>query len=356
MGRITSSVLVAAAALSCSAAVLAQFGTGLPTETEAHVDGPAPARDLAGVWTRIRPEGQFYSNSAWTPEPPALTEWGQERFATAKDSNAGSFSLSETNDPVLTRCYPPGVPRVYFHPYPFEIIYTAKEMIMLYEYDHTIRRVYVDGRPNPEDPVMLWLGNSVGEWQDDTTFVVTTVGIDERTWLDRSGYQHSDQLKVTETFNRIDQIKIWLFSDQATYETVYNYAGQALETDVTRYFSKLKFNGTVKSRETNLFGTKKRHPCQFGKGLGGYIFHIPLRKTFHFEIDGFPATSEDGKIQHDPSGYKLVFYIGSKYLAGFQEKIYEYYAMYEKKMLTYNEDKRKRMKEKRLIAKNSKIK
>ncbi len=108
--------------------------------------------------------------------------------------------------------------------------------------------------------------------------------------------------------------------------------------------------------ESNLFGTKKRHPCQFGKGLGGYIFHIPLRKTFHFEIDGFPATSEDGKIQHDPSGYKLVFWIGSKYLAGFQEKIYEYYAMYEKKMLTYNEDKRKRMAEKRLIAKNSKIK
>jgi len=208
MGRITSSVLVAVAALSFSGAALAQFGTGLPTKTEARDDGPAPVRDLAGVWTRIRPEGKFYSNSGWTPEAPALTEWGQERFATAKDSNAGSFSLAETNDPVLTRCYPPGVPRVYFHPYPFEIVYTAKEMIVLYEYDHTIRRVYVDGRRNPEDPVMLWLGNSVGEWQDDTTFVVTTVGIDERTWLDRSGYQHSDQLKVTEIFNRIDNLNL----------------------------------------------------------------------------------------------------------------------------------------------------
>ncbi len=55
---------------------------------------------------------------------------------------------------------------------------------------------------------MLWLGNSVGRWEDDTTFVVTTVGIDERTWLDRSGYQHSDQLRVTEVFRRVDNLNL----------------------------------------------------------------------------------------------------------------------------------------------------
>lgn len=201
-------VIAAAAAIGTSGAALAQFGTGTPTAVEEVAEGPAPRRDLTGVWTRIRPEGAFYSNATWTPEPPELTEWGQERFATARDSNAGSFSLAETNDPVLTRCYPPGTPRVYFHPYPFEIVYTKKEMIMLYEYDHTIRRVYIDGRENPEDPVLLWLGNSVGEWVDDTTFVVTTVGIDERTWMDRSGYQHSDQLKVTETFRRVSNLNL----------------------------------------------------------------------------------------------------------------------------------------------------
>jgi hypothetical protein len=208
MRQIISSLLVATITLGFSGAAFAQYGTGSPVEVEPHEDGPAPARDLTGVWTRIRPEGKFYSNSAWTPEPPQLTEWGQERFATAKDSNAGSFSLAETNDPVLTRCYPPGTPRVYFHPYPFEILYTEKEMIMLYEYDHVIHRVYMDGRENPEDPVMLWFGNSVGEWTDDTTFVVTTVGIDERTWMDRSGNQHSDQLKVTEVFRRIDNLNL----------------------------------------------------------------------------------------------------------------------------------------------------
>ncbi len=210
MGRVAYSILISVTTLGFSAAGLAQFGTGQPTNLQAHEDGPAPVRDLSGVWTRIRPEGVFRSGSTWTPEPPKLTEWGQAKLATSKDSNAGGFSLGETNDPVLTRCYPPGVPRIYFHPYPFEVVYTARETIMLYEYDHTIRRVYTDGRPNPEDPVMLWLGNSVGHWEDDTTFVVTTVGIEERTWLDRSGYQHSDQLRVTEVFRRIDNLNLEL--------------------------------------------------------------------------------------------------------------------------------------------------
>lgn len=181
----------------------AQYGTGTPTgDEEQQADGPAPARDLSGVWMRVRPENGFYSNATWTEEPPVLTEYGRELYSQSRNSNAGDFSLADTNDPVLTRCYPPGVPRVYFHPYPFEVVYTEREMIMLYEYDHIVRRIYIDGRGHPEDPVALWLGHSVGEWRDDTTFVIDTIALDERTWLDRAGYQHSDEAHVTEVFRR----------------------------------------------------------------------------------------------------------------------------------------------------------
>ena len=38
--------------------------------------------------------------------------------------------------------------------------------------------------------------------------MVTTVGIDERTWIDRTGYQHSDQMRVTEVFRRIDKLNL----------------------------------------------------------------------------------------------------------------------------------------------------
>lgn len=198
--------LAAFASLAFDAAE-AQYGTGRPADSGEPVeDGPAPPRDLTGVWMRVRPPGGgFYSNATWTERPPELTDYGRTLFAQSRDSNAGGFALSETNDPVLTRCYPPGVPRVYFHPYPFQVVETERELIMLYEYDHVVRRVYIDGRAHPADPVALWQGHSIGEWRDDSTFVIDTVGLDERTWLDRSGYRHSDELHVVETFRRIDR-------------------------------------------------------------------------------------------------------------------------------------------------------
>ena len=36
------------------------------------------------------------------------------------------------------------------------------------------------------------------------TPVIETVGLDERTWIDNVGRPHSDQLKVTETWHRVN--------------------------------------------------------------------------------------------------------------------------------------------------------
>ena len=126
----------------------------------AAASAPAPKRDITGVWMMRNPPGsnRGYTNFTFTDpklDPPALTAWGEARFKEAKDSNGGNYRLDETNDPVLTKCYPPGVPRVYFHPYPFEVVHTPKVTLLVYEYDHTLRRVYTDGRklvPDQLDP------------------------------------------------------------------------------------------------------------------------------------------------------------------------------------------------------------
>ena len=168
--------------------------------------GPAPARDLSGVWMMHNPSGsnRGFTNYTFTKDPPELTPWGQAKYAQAKPSNGGEYTLQTTNDPVLTKCDPPGVPRVYFHPYPFEFVQTPKYILMLYEYDHIVRRIYIDGRTLPTDPDILWMGTSVGHWEGDTTLVVDTVGLNDKTWLDRLGHPHSDQLHVTERFRRVD--------------------------------------------------------------------------------------------------------------------------------------------------------
>jgi hypothetical protein len=161
---------------------------------------PAPRRDLTGVWTMRNPAGMNRQRA----EPPALTPWALEKFKQAKDSNGGSYTLDQTNDPVITKCFPPGVPRVYYHPFPFEVVQTPKYTLLLYEYDHLVRRVYTDGRRLPDDPDLLWMGTSVGRWEDDTTFAVDSTGFNDKTWLDRVGHPHSDQLKVSERFRRLD--------------------------------------------------------------------------------------------------------------------------------------------------------
>jgi hypothetical protein len=174
-------------------------------QTPPAASAPAPKRDLTGIWmARNPPAMRAYAGATFTKEEPELTPWAQAKYKEAKNSNNGIYTLDTTNDPVITHCDPPGVPRVYFHPYPFEFVSTPKYLLMLYEYDHTVRRIYTDGRPVPTDPDLSWLGTSVGHWEGDATFVVETVGFNDKTWLDRLGHPHSTELHVTERFRRID--------------------------------------------------------------------------------------------------------------------------------------------------------
>jgi hypothetical protein len=161
--------------------------------------GPAPTHDLSGVWNTVG-----FLGNAWTKEPAPMTPWAAAIFKNVKSSNAGTYTLDETNDPVITNCFPPGVPRIYMQPFPFQIVQTPTAVIFLYEYDHTVRQVALD-QPVPMDPDPTYMGTSVGHWEDATTLVVETVGFNEKTWLDRVGTPHSDQLHVTEKLHRVDK-------------------------------------------------------------------------------------------------------------------------------------------------------
>jgi hypothetical protein len=170
--------------------------------------GPAPPvqgpphdpHDLTGVWNMRR----GYGGDTYSGQASEFTAWGREQFEKAKASNGGQYTLQETNDPVITKCYPPGVPRIYLQPFPLQIVQTPKEVILLYEYDHTVRQVFTDGRKHPDDLTPTYMGDSIGHWDGDT-LVVDTIGFNDKTWLDRAGRPHSDQLHVIERFQRMNQ-------------------------------------------------------------------------------------------------------------------------------------------------------
>jgi hypothetical protein len=167
---------------------------------------PAPEHDLAGVWNMQRiPSQRHFIGSTYTAEEPDMTAWGKAKFEATKPSNGPrTHTLDQTDDPVLKSCLPPGLPRIYLQPFPMQIVQTPQEVIFLYEYDHTVRHVYIDGRPHPSDLTPTYMGDSIGHW-DGNTLVVDTIGFNEKTWLDRDGHVHSDQLHVVERFHRVDR-------------------------------------------------------------------------------------------------------------------------------------------------------
>jgi len=201
--RLLSIFLGLATVLSCSAILSAQDKKTAPSAKD---NSSSQTPDLSGVWMRDAPPAtamQYWIYELNQEEPP-MTAWGQAQFKAAKSSfGAREYPLEETNDPVLRGCFPPGVPRVYMHPFPFQFIQTTGEIVMLFEVDSLRREIYIDAQHDPS-LVPLWMGNSVGRWEGDT-LVVDTNNFNDRTWIDRIGHPHSDQLHVIERFRRTAQ-------------------------------------------------------------------------------------------------------------------------------------------------------
>jgi len=106
-----------------------------------------------------------------------------------------------------TRCKPSGGPRPFYTPYGVEIL-EMKDLQRVLIVDiggpHSMRVVYLDGRPHPKGLPADYLGHSIGHWEEKT-LVVDTVGFNERFWIDRFGLPHTALLHVIERFTRLDE-------------------------------------------------------------------------------------------------------------------------------------------------------
>jgi hypothetical protein len=102
------------------------------------------------------------------------------------------------HDPEI-KCYLPGVPRATYIPQPFQILQSASQIFIAYQYDGAVRNIYLKD-PGPA-PVDSWMGQSVGHWDGDT-LVVDVTGFNDQTWFDRAGNYHTDALHVVERYRR----------------------------------------------------------------------------------------------------------------------------------------------------------
>jgi hypothetical protein len=102
-----------------------------------------------------------------------------------------------TADP-LAQCYLPGVPRIMYMEFPFQIFQTRDRVAMAFEWQQVYRLIYTDGS-KPVDGLDFWMGDSRGRWEGDT-LVVEVTNHNDRTWLDMAGNFHSNALRVTERY------------------------------------------------------------------------------------------------------------------------------------------------------------
>jgi len=163
---------------SVTVTVAPAVGRGLSAATDRHPD-------LTGVY-----------GSAGLPQgttPPALKP-GAEKFQIVRGGNdvRGRTTLTTGND-----CKPLGIPQTYITPYPFQIIQTPKQVVIIYEYPNAIRWIPTDGRAHEVDPDPTWMGSSVGRWEGET-LVVDAIGFNDKTEV--HGFMHTEDLHVIERF------------------------------------------------------------------------------------------------------------------------------------------------------------
>ena len=116
--------------------------------------------DLQGIW-------QVVNTAAWdiqdhagqrfpglparfsVPAGQGVVEGNEIPYQTwALTKKRENYQNRATADPEA-KCYLPGVPRITYMPFPFQIFQSADRVVILYEYLHATREIYTDGSPHP---------------------------------------------------------------------------------------------------------------------------------------------------------------------------------------------------------------
>jgi hypothetical protein len=203
VSRITVTLVVAALGSSaCSAPAPA------PAAVQAYQAPRTPDGhpDLQGVWQAVNTavwDIQDHPAQSGVPAGQGVVEGNEIPYLPAALTQREENRKNRLTADPEAKCWMVGVPRITYMPYPFEIVQTAKQITILYEYVHTSRNLYLDSQ-HPEGDVgeIEWfMGDSRARWEGET-LVVDVTHFTGETWFDRSGNFHSNALHVEERYTR----------------------------------------------------------------------------------------------------------------------------------------------------------
>ena len=155
-------------------------------------------------------------------EPPLTPEGAELYRANQADRQSAQPQFDRTR-----WCAGPGMPRIMFMPYPFEIIANRRLVGFVHGWYRWHRAVDMSGEP--ADPVLPQpMGYPVGHWEGDT-LVIQSNGLTSDTIVDASGLPHSDDMRLEERLKVLPGGKLHIrfrITDPEFYSTPW-------ETDMT---------------------------------------------------------------------------------------------------------------------------
>ena len=101
-------------------------------------------------------------------------------------------------------CFLAGVPNTMYHGGARQFIQSQDSLVITSYNAHAYRVVHLDGRPQLDEKIRLWNGDSRGHWDGDS-LVIETTNQNARPWLDQRGRFYTSDAVITERITPIDE-------------------------------------------------------------------------------------------------------------------------------------------------------
>lgn len=182
-------------ALSCSvAANIAVSQVDFPRTKDGNPD-------FSGIWKTLENvDYDLEPHHTRRDAPPGrgVVEGGEIPYLpSALQQRQQNFEKRDELDPRL-KCFVLGTPRAQYGGEPFQILQRPRDITLLYQFTHMTRTIHTNGTLHPEgENLLFWFGDSRGRWDGDT-LVVDVTHFNDKSWFDRAGNFHSEDLHVVE--------------------------------------------------------------------------------------------------------------------------------------------------------------
>jgi hypothetical protein len=153
--------------------------------------------DWNGMWIAsndpARPAASLSSGSLGPGDAPSLTP----KYKAIADKAQALFKAGSLKMDKTVHCEPPGMPLMMSFANGGEVLMTPGRVTIISEWAGDVRRIFVDGRPHPDDLDPSFEGHSIGHWEGND-LIIDTVAISTKASLNATGAQQSDKMHIVE--------------------------------------------------------------------------------------------------------------------------------------------------------------